>query len=473
MTIGKQIGASLAVILTACTLSGFAGLWATNQVGDELDKSVSSTARKIELTSDIRASIFSVRLENRGMLLYSFIKAGQQVASCIDNYDKALSTASQKIAEIRSLLVSPEGSRLLDQIDAGTQEYRARRDEVRKILKEGDVATAVEYNRKNLVPIGTRIMAALDEFVAQERAINGQSRQDAAELKRTAYIVVAAGILLVLAAGAGTAFLMRKTTRRLRVTAGKLGEAATDVARAANQISSSSHAMAQAASEQAASIQETSSASAEIRSVAQKNSENTGTAATLAGQSERQFEETAHSLDDMVTAMGEISAESDKISKIIKIIDEIAFQTNILALNAAVEAARAGEAGMGFAVVADEVRNLAQRSAQAAQDTAALIEGSIVKTSAGKSRVDAVTAAIQAIHQQARRIKALVDQVNTASQEQARGVEQVAQTLGQMGCVTQISAASSEQSAATSEELKSQSEAMKQIAGELSAMVGK
>jgi methyl-accepting chemotaxis protein/methyl-accepting chemotaxis protein-1 (serine sensor receptor) len=174
----------------------------------------------------------------------------------------------------------------------------------------------------------------------------------------------------------------------------------------------------------------------------------------------------------MVVAMSEIKTSSDKISKIIKTIDEIAFQTNILALNAAVEAARAGEAGMGFAVVADEVRNLAQRCAQAAKDTAALIEESIAKSNDGKTKVDQVAVAIQTITEESAKVKTLVDEVNLGSQEQARGIEQIGKAITQMEQVTQKTAANAEESASAAEELTAQSETLKDVVGRLTLMVG-
>ena len=173
----------------------------------------------------------------------------------------------------------------------------------------------------------------------------------------------------------------------------------------------------------------------------------------------------------MVRAMSDIAASSDKIGRIIKVIDEIAFQTNILALNAAVEAARAGEAGTGFAVVADEVRNLAQRSAQAAKDTAALIEESIARSADGKAKVDQVAVLVRNVTAESAKVKTLVDEVSAASAEQARGIEQIAGAVGQMQNVTQTSAATAEQSAAAAEELTAQSEAVRDVIGRLRTMV--
>ena len=203
-----------------------------------------------------------------------------------------------------------------------------------------------------------------------------------------------------------------------------------------------------------------------------KNAENSQAVAKLMADTESRVGGANQALDQMVASMSEIDASSDKVAKIIKVIDEIAFQTNILALNAAVEAARAGEAGMGFAVVADEVRNLAQRSAQAAKDTAALIEESIAHSKEGTTGWTRWHEAIRSITASAAQVKMLVDEVSLGSQEQARGIEQIAKAVAQMQQVTQKTAANAEESASASEEMSAQAESMKEFVGELQDVVG-
>jgi len=251
-----------------------------------------------------------------------------------------------------------------------------------------------------------------------------------------------------------------------------LSQGAEQVDSAAGQVSSSSQSLAQGTSEQAASLEETAASSEEISSMARKNAENTKSVAGLVAQSQLRFADTNRSLEQATAAMAEIKTQSDRIAKIIKVIDEIAFQTNILALNAAVEAARAGEAGMGFAVVADEVRNLAERSAQAAKDTAALIEDSIAKSNDGKTKVDQVAVAIHALTEESGKVKMLVDQVDSGIQEQARGVEQIGRAIATMDQVTQAAAANSEESAAAATELATQSDALKDLVRRLNATIG-
>ncbi|HXT68879.1 MAG TPA: methyl-accepting chemotaxis protein, partial [Vicinamibacterales bacterium] len=210
--------------------------------------------------------------------------------------------------------------------------------------------------------------------VVQDRRTEEQAAVSSSTLK--AEISVAVAFVLVVV---GVVVMVRKTRAEMVELAEQLALAADSTASASVQVSTSSQSLSQGATEQAASLEETSASMEEMASMTRKNAENSQTAAGLMADVDTQVRNSNGALGDMVTSMSAIEESSQQVAKIIKTIDEIAFQTNILALNAAVEAARAGEAGMGFAVVADEVRNLAQRSAQAAKDTAGLIEASVAK----------------------------------------------------------------------------------------------
>jgi methyl-accepting chemotaxis protein/methyl-accepting chemotaxis protein-1 (serine sensor receptor) len=321
-----------------------------------------------------------------------------------------------------------------------------------------NMAGVMQNSAEQLVQIQRGLLNAAAQRAS---AVSSQSRWSALVLIG---ISLAVGVLVL--------GVVRSVSRVLRELAGDLDQGAEQVASAAGQVSSSSQSLAQVSSEQAASLEETSASTEEINAMARQNTEHSRAAADLVEQSQHRFVATNLSLEEATAAMAEISTSSDKISRIIKVIDEIAFQTNILALNAAVEAARAGEAGMGFAVVADEVRNLAQRSAQAAKDTAALIEESITKSKDGKKKVDQVADAIREITADAAKIKTLVDEVNHGSQEQARGNEQIAEAITQMDNLTQNTAASAEEGAAAAEELNAQSATLKYVVQRLTAMVG-
>ncbi len=237
-----------------------------------------------------------------------------------------------------------------------------------------------------------------------------------------------------------------------------LTDGSLQVAAAAGQVAGSAQHLSEGATQQAASLEETAASMEEMSSMTRRNAGNSQEAAAMMAQTETLVTGASASLDQMVASMTAIKESSDKVARIIKTIDEIAFQTNILALNAAVEAARAGAAGMGFAVVADEVRALAQRSAQAARDTAGLITESMVNVDKGRERVTQVSVAIQAIAGSAGRMRSLVDEVSAASRQQAQGIDQVAQAVIRMEQITQTTAATAEQSAAASEELAAQAE---------------
>jgi methyl-accepting chemotaxis protein len=277
--------------------------------------------------------------------------------------------------------------------------------------------------------------------------------------------------LALAAVGTLSAIVLRRITRELRSTITELSQSADEVAHAAQQVSSTGQVLAQGTSEQAASLEETSASTEEMGSMTRMNAENSSTSAELMAKVDGRVSAANQSLDQMVEAMNGITSSSGKIAKIIKVIDEIAFQTNILALNAAVEAARAGTAGQGFAVVADEVRNLAQRSAQAARETATLIEESVAMSRGGSDKVQQVADAIHSITGSTAKVRTLVDEVAAGSQEQSRGIEQISKAISEMEQVTQQAAAGAEESAAAGQQLSAQADALRHAVNHLRSMV--
>jgi len=234
--------------------------------------------------------------------------------------------------------------------------------------------------------------------------------------------------------------------------------ASDQVGSASGQIASSSQQLAEGSAEQASSLEETSSSLEEMASMVKQNADNANQANKLMQEAGEIIKTATQSMDDLNTSMEDISQASEETQKIIKTIDEIAFQTNLLALNAAVEAARAGEAGAGFAVVAEEVRNLAMRSADAAKNTANLIEGTVKKVAAGSGLVEKTNAEFNEVAESTGKVGVLVAEIDVASAEQAKGIEEVNKAVAEMDKVTQQNAANAEESASASEEMSGQAQ---------------
>jgi methyl-accepting chemotaxis protein len=293
-----------------------------------------------------------------------------------------------------------------------------------------------------------------------------------APAKRMARILAGFGLVALLLSEVTLVLLSRSITRPILGVVSQLESGAAQTASIAAHVSGASRGLAEGSSEQAASLEETSASLEELSSMTKRNADSSGTANQLASQARVVADGGAQDIQTMQQAMHDIRASSDDIAKIIKIIDEIAFQTNILALNAAVEAARAGEAGAGFAVVAEEVRALAQRSAQAAKDTAAKIEGAITKTGQGVQISERVGKNLADIVEKVRQLDTLINEVATASREQSEGVTQISTAIGQMDRVTQANAANAEETSAAAEELNSQSALLKEAVAGLLALTG-
>ncbi len=354
--------------------------------------------------------------------------------------------------------------------------FAAYRETVNRVLELSDAARQAEANDLYITRGRSQVLKLVDAINAEIAFNKSNGDRNAEEATSAAQTVdrwtwgLLLGLLLL--GGGAAARLVFGLNRTLRRTVAELSGAAQQVGAAAREIAAGSQSLAQGASEQAASLEETSASSEQISAMTAANASKSSEASARMALAGQHIANANGALESMVRSMRDINSSSEKISKIIKVIDEIAFQTNILALNAAVEAARAGQAGAGFAVVADEVRSLAQRSAQAAKDTASLIEESIDHSHDGQSSVDRVTGVLRGVTESASEARALVEAVNQGSQEQARGIDQIARSVVEMQQVTQRNAAGAEESAAAGEELSSQSESLNAIVEKLSQLVG-
>ncbi|HEX8985016.1 MAG TPA: methyl-accepting chemotaxis protein [Bryobacteraceae bacterium] len=429
------------------------------EIASAVTDSVSLYAQGLQMGQAIR----NILLDPAKQAAYTNHKAA------VRNFESTLEQIKQRS---QKLFPGGDASRALAAIEVDFRTHVAIQDRILELTRSGKLQEGEEELNSRDTPQWRKYKQAILDFgrwlKKQDDTVSADVRQANAWTQALSWF---SGLLLV--ASSIIAFVTSsKVGSVLRDLVELLKSGAGEIANAAGQVARSSQSLAQGSSEQAASLEETSASSEEFNSMARKNCDSLVTAADLMGQSQQKIGLAHQSLEQMVVAMAEINTQSGKIAKIIKVIDEIAFQTNILALNAAVEAARAGQAGMGFAVVADEVRSLAQRCAQAAKDTDSLIGDSIAKSRDGTLKVDQVTAAIRTFTEQSGEVKGLVDEVNLGSQEQARGIAEIGKAVAQVGLVTQRTAAVAEENASAAEELNAQSETLKDIVEKLVAVVG-
>ena len=472
LSFGTKVLSGQGVVTLFALLAGGFAFYVASDLNGIIGNFVARDMKKSSLCAEIQTHVAAAIGSQRGMMFSALTGNETGIAGAQREVTDHLGLIDRALRAVTPLLVTDKGRQLASEMNDARSEWVRDFERQRQMLTEKRFDEATKMQTDVFATVSDRLTGSSAQLLKIQTQIVETTRQDANDVAARAKGLSVALLLAAVVAAFIAFYTVHRGSRSLRNYASEITESAGQVSSAAQQVTAASQALAQGSSEQAATLEETSASAEEINSMTQKNAANARSAAGETESADVLLKETTQKLDQMIGSMNEINASSEKISRIIRVIDEIAFQTNILALNAAVEAARAGEAGMGFAVVADEVRNLAQRSAQAAKDTSALIEESIVRSQDGKVRLDEVAKCVSKVVDNASRIKILAGEVHVGSQEQAKGIEQIAKAVAQMQRVTQSTAASAEESASAGEEMSAQATGLNNAAVLLNELIG-
>jgi len=471
-TVGKKIAGGFIMMILLAVLVGGVGSWKAHHVNVGvrdlqlthlpltllMGKIVETAARQ-----ELAATMYVIHGEKR------FVDEFDKNDALEDGYFKdavALISTDQDLVDAGWL---QHNEKLAEKHDQFVQAARRLIDTVTNGRDQAVVAAAADGVELNAAEFKQAVAGFNDINTAEANRVAGEaqiaSRNSMAVMEGISVVTLLVGIALAFV-------LTRSITKPLSLAISSINEGAVQVEAASGQVSTASQSLAEGASEQAAALEETSSSLEEMTAMTRQNAENAQHANALMDETNSIVDRANNSMSQLTTAMEKVARASEDTSKIIKTIDEIAFQTNLLALNAAVEAARAGEAGAGFAVVADEVRNLAMRAADAAKNTAGLIEDTVAQVKVSAALMGTTNEAFAGISASSAKVSQLIQEIATASKEQSHGVEQINTAVTEMDQVTQTNAAAAEESASAAEELNSQSEVMHATVQDLVSMIG-
>ncbi len=471
-TISRRIGAGFVAMVVISAALGLLGMSRLGGVSRALalitDDVLPSVLTLDECASLARDNLFSC-------LRYADAETAEARKALEDHVASNRSRMDELFRKYDpQMIVDDEDRRLFDEIRRTRETFVKVRGDYLELVRQGRTEEHKRMLTGGVIPAYEASVRAVDASVQHKKTYGFAVSEESKAAALSSILLLRIAVVLTLVAAVVLAWLIaRSTTRALGNLATNLDLAATQTAAAARQVSSASQMLSSAASEQAASVVETSASLEQMAGMIRSTADNAEQSSMLAGEAHTLAQAGFRTMVEMTQAMTAIDSASADVAKILKNIDEIAFQTKILALNAAVEAARAGDAGAGFAVVADEVRSLAQRSAAAAKETAEKIEASIVCSRSGSASCAKVQISLTEIAAKVSSTDSLVGEIAMAAREQAHGIEQINGAINQMDQVTQSNAAGAEQTAAAAEQMDAQASSLKvQVAG-LRELIGR